>query len=382
MPEFLANLLPAAVEAGAEAAPAALEAGAGSVAGGLGSLADLTAAGLPFGAGASELGSVATGVGSSGVSSFLDAGGALAGAGAGLGGVGGLTGLGAGVGEIGTNAAGTGVDLAGLGSQALPAASTLTSGTGLDLGTSGVGAEGGVTSVGPTAGTPATALGTAQFPTAGGAATSVAPAAAAAPAGAGPVDLTSMLSKAVGNINPLGAALGAAGLGYNIYQGQKQTASTQAIQNQGANIAGQAAELAGQGKELTSHLESGTLPPNIQAQVDQNVQAAKAKIISNYASQGMNTDPNKNSSLRQELASVDNQAKVMSGQLAQQLAQSGTNLINAGTALTGLDNNLLTTLSNIDQTQTQKIGQAIANFAAALSGNKGGVTLNLGSSKA
>lgn len=378
MPEILGQLASAAgpaLEAGGEAAASAAPSAFGSA-------GDLAAAGLPFAAGAGELGSVATGLGASGVSGFAEALPALAGAGAGIGGAGGALSLGAGAGEVGSNVAGIGADLSGFGSSALPSSAGLTSGAlpggggvaGFNVDPS-VGAGGGVTSVGPSAGTPASALGEAAFPGAGGGA--AAPVAAAAPAGAGSLDLTSMLSKAAGNISPVGAALGAAGLGYNIWQGQKQTASTQAIQDQAAKVAGQASDLAGQGKQLTSHLESGTLPPNIQQQVDDNVKAAKTKIISNYAAQGMNTDPNKNSSLRQELQSVDNQAKIMSGQLAQQLAQSGTNLINAGTQLTGLDNNLLTTLSNIDQTQTQRVGTAIANFAAALNGNKGGINLKL-----
>ncbi len=383
MPEILSALAPAAIEGGAElataGAPAAFDA-AGGLAGAAAPFGfdALSSAGLPFAAGAGDLAGAGGGLAGTFGGAASGAAGAIGDVASTLGNFGFSAGDAAGGlaavpgGDFAAAAsafpgAGAGVDLSGASASAFPGATPFNSfgATGAPVATVGDVAS---------AGTGVSGAASADLGAAPGAAGATG---AAAPAGAAPLDLSSAVNKAIGNVNPLSAALGAAGLGYTILQGNKQSAATGAIQNQASNVAGQAADVTAQGKSLVSHLESGTLPPNIQAQVDTNTKAAKTKIISNYAAQGMNTDPNHNSSLRQELASVDQQAKVLSGQLAQQLAASGTNLISAGTQLTGLDNNLLTTLSNIDQTQTQRMGSAIANFAAALNGNKGGINLKI-----
>lgn len=399
MPEILASLIPSfAADAGFDALAGA---GAGAATGlgadalgsaAFGGLGDLAAAGLPFAAGAGDLGSVATGAGPAGVTGFLDTAGIGSALGAsGLGGVGDLAAAGlpaaAGIGEIGSNVGGAGVDLAALaGDAALPPTAGLTSG-------SGPVSFGGVTNVGPSAGTPAGALQAASFETApavAGGPTGALPAAGpsaaaiAAPTGTNSLDLTSLLSKAGSKIaeNPLGLALAAGGLGYNIFKGQGDTAATQRIQAQDANVQKTASDITGQGQALAAHTEAGTLPPAIQQQLDNQIKDAKTKMISTYASNGMNTDPAKNSMLRQELASIDKQGTALKGDLQKQLLASGATLINSGTALTGADNDLIKTLSNIDQKSSERIGTAIANFASALSGKSAGITLNLGNKAA
>lgn len=239
----------------------------------------------------------------------------------------------------------------------------------------------------------------------------------AAPAAVGDsLDLTSLAK------NWGAPALGAAGLGYSILKGQQALPSTQAIQDQAASIQGQipgiqqqgqdflkssqqqgqsirdlGTPLVQQGQEYSKYLASGTLPPTMQAQLDTEAKNAKTQIVSRYAAQGMPTDPNKNSSLQAELQAVDNQMRIKAGQLGQQLLQggtslagagqgligagtglqssvagTGTNLLGIGAQMTGMENGLLQTLSNIDQTQTANIGKAIANFAAALAPSKTG----------
>lgn len=156
--------------------------------------------------------------------------------------------------------------------------------------------------------------------------------------------------------NPLGLALAAGGLGYNIMQGQKQSAAVNALnaeaQQQGAT-----------GAQLEGYLTSGTLPPGLQASVAEAVQNAKATAISNMASQGLSTDPTKNTALASELAAIDQQVPILTAQIGQQLLQSGE-------AASGLASNLYTSLANIDQTQTAQIGKSIAAMAAALSGKQ------------
>lgn len=187
----------------------------------------------------------------------------------------------------------------------------------------------------------------------------------AAPAGVSGegLDLTSLFKTGKDWLGPIAAA---GGLGYQVLQGEKQTDATKAIANQATTIGKQAQPLIDQGTDYTKYLASGTLPPAMQAQVDQQTHDAKAAITSRYASMGLPTDPLKNSQLQAELASVDDKARQMTASLGNQLLQGGTSMINSGANLTGMDSNLLTTLQGIDKAQSDAIGKAIANFASAL----------------
>lgn len=194
---------------------------------------------------------------------------------------------------------------------------------------------------------------------AGGAAGGTAPNAAAPTAEKGILESLGLTSK-----NIPGAAIGAAGLGYSVLQGQKQSQYAQ-------QMAEQAASLNAQGQQLYSYLQNGNLPPGLQASLKQATDAAKSKIISNFASQGMNTDPNQNTALAAELAAVDQQALISTAQIGQQL-------LGAGVQEAGLSSQLYTTLAGIDQTQTANIGRSIASFASAVSG--GGPRIQIGGS--
>lgn len=183
--------------------------------------------------------------------------------------------------------------------------------------------------------------------------------AAAKPTGASG---TSVLDS-LGIKNPLGAAIGAAGLGYSVLQGQQAPKFSPELQ-------AQAARLDANGQKLMEYLQSGNLPPGLKTSLDQATAAAKAKIVSNFAAQGLNTDPNQNSVLAQQLAQVDQQAIISTAQIGQQLMQTGL-------AESGLSSDLYKTLANIDQTQTANIGKAIASFASAISGSGGGINLKV-----
>ena len=91
--------------------------------------------------------------------------------------------------------------------------------------------------------------------------------------------------------------------------------------------------------------------------------AAKARILANYANTPGGADPTKNSALAQELNNLNIQAIASASQVEQQLLASGI-------SESGLASNSLTTLANIDQAQSARVGQSIANFAAALSGRQ------------
>ena len=198
-------------------------------------------------------------------------------------------------------------------------------------------------------------LGQPAAPAAGGAA-------ASAPAAGGSGDKSILDS--LGIKNPLGAAIGAAGLGYSVLQGQQQ-------QKYSPEMLAQAQSLNSQGQQLLSYLQSGTLPAGLQASLTQATSAAKAKVISNFASQGLNTDPAQNTALAAQLNQIDQQALISTAQIGQQLMTSGIQE-------TGLSSDLYKTLANIDQTQTANIGKSIAAFASSISGSGGGINLKLG----
>ena len=168
--------------------------------------------------------------------------------------------------------------------------------------------------------------------------------------------------------NPLGVAAGVGGLGYAMYQGQKTNGNVQAMENQ-------AQAQAIQGQNLESYIQSGQLPAGLAAQMKMAIDSNKARIMSNYAAQGQSTDPTKNSALAQDLNTVDMQAQAMQGQIATQLLTSGQSAVN-------MSDQLYQALAQIDMTQAQNMGKAIASFSASLAGktatNIGGVPVTVG----
>ena len=175
--------------------------------------------------------------------------------------------------------------------------------------------------------------------------------------------------------NPLGILASGAGLGLSILRGNQTDPNQAALQNEAPGLAAQGAALTASGQQLQTYLTNGTLPPGQQAAVTQAVQAAKARIIQNHASNGENTDPTQNSALAQELSAADQNGVVMAGQLEQQLFSSGTQLLQTGLSETGLSEQIYETLVKMDQTNNNALMASIASMAAALGG---GTRLSIG----
>lgn len=199
--------------------------------------------------------------------------------------------------------------------------------------------------------------------------------------------------------NPAQTALGAAGLGWNIYQGQQTSANQQAminlasqqmaqnkaLQDKGVlqsdkNVAN-ADALSAEGKGLREYLATGQLPAQYTSQIDQAINDAKQTAISNAAKNGQPTDPTKNTALAQSLAQIDNQRAGMTSQIAERLFGSGlslaqigtganqqtaTSLLGAGQSAAGLSGQLYSTLTNLDQKQSEATAKAIAALAQSL----------------
>lgn len=171
-----------------------------------------------------------------------------------------------------------------------------------------------------------------------------------------------------GNIltsNP-GALISAAGLGVSALEGNKKSGAEK-------NLQAEAGELSSQGNQLQGYLNSGTLPPGLQAGIKQAADSAKATIRSQYASRGMAGS----SAEQQDLAAVDARAQAQGAQMAMQLLQTGI-------GETGLASGLYEQLLNQSVANDKGLSSAIANFASSLAGGqsgRGGRTVNYSGSE-
>ena len=184
-------------------------------------------------------------------------------------------------------------------------------------------------------------------------------------------------------------------------QGQATTQNQPQVQNLTA-LQGQAQQ---SGQTLQNYLTTGTLPPAVQAQVDQATQSAITAIKAGYASRGI---PANSSMEIQDINTAKQSATAQAAQLMQNLstqglseqqlaatigqqiastntqgtqlaAQIGSQLVGQGLQGAGISEQIYQTLLQADQTQQAQTGQAIANLARALSG---GTTIQLGGTTA
>lgn len=166
--------------------------------------------------------------------------------------------------------------------------------------------------------------------------------------------------------SPAGTLAGAAvsGLGLLRAVGQSNKANPIPGMAQVQQIAQQSAT---QGQILQNYLTTGTLPPAVQASVDQATADGITSIKSKYASMGI--APNSTAEAN-DIAHLKQNAVVQGATLADQLMQQGI-------GLTTLSSQLYNDLVGYNTQLNNQTGQAISNLATALSG--GGTTLRLNS---
>jgi len=271
---------------------------------------------------------------------------------------------------LGLGAAGGAADLLGGGAAVDAAAGA---GGGLDAAL-GFGADVGATDA-ATAGLPSLiTAGTDATATGGDALTSAITGAGGAPgssvAGGGFWD--SILKGAETQLtkNPLSTAAAVGGLGLDFLKGNQTDPNVKALEAQAPTMQVEGQALVANGQQLQTYLTSGTLPPALQSQVSSAVAAEKARIISNHAANGENTNPTQNSALAQELSQADINGINLAGQMEQQLFTAGSQLLSTGLSETGLSTQLYETLAKMDQANNTDLMKAIASMAAALGGGK------------
>lgn len=173
------------------------------------------------------------------------------------------------------------------------------------------------------------------------------------------------------NIKPggaLGAIAAGGGLLYDIFKGDQPTPAETNLTNEAASAGTQGQALLGQGQQLQSYLTSGTLPPNVQAQLDLKAAAAKAALIQGAANKGQNTSVLGNSGLSQDISTLGLEEQSVEGQLEAQLFQQGTGLISQGQQFLNTQSNIDMTMAKLQEQQEANTGNAIMSFAKALGG--------------
>jgi len=151
--------------------------------------------------------------------------------------------------------------------------------------------------------------------------------------------------------------LPAAGLTANAVMSQRQLPYQ-------SNITSAAGTIGTTGQDLLNQYNSGTLPPGMQAVIDQQKQAAIAQIRSQYANMGIAD------------STMSSQAEAAAAEAA--VAQTTSvlaNMLNAGMSATQTAANIYQQLQANALAQDQQLGQAIGQFAAAAAG--GGPTVQL-----
>jgi hypothetical protein len=172
----------------------------------------------------------------------------------------------------------------------------------------------------------------------------------------------SYLATPQGALQAAGIGVAGAGLGYEFLKGQQPPPY-------GPQLTQQAQQLGQEGQVLQSYLQSGTLPPALQAQLNQATAAAKARAVSNAAANGLPTDPSQNTQLASEFAQIDTNAVASMGGVQAQLLQQGLQA-------TGISTGIYESLNGIYTQQNQALMTAIQSMAAALSGGRTSNTQN------
>lgn len=160
------------------------------------------------------------------------------------------------------------------------------------------------------------------------------------------------------------------------YQAQQEQIASEALGNAG--------QLQATGTQDLNYQTSGTLPPGLQAQVNQAIQSATAASNSRFASLGLG-----NSTMATDaINNIKQQALALQGTLSTQLAQTGTQLISDATSDLSVASNVYSGIMQAQISQDNQLEASVTQFAGSLAlasavggkaGGSGGITLTPGS---
>jgi hypothetical protein len=153
--------------------------------------------------------------------------------------------------------------------------------------------------------------------------------------------------------NP-GVLLAGGLLGAEMLMGNKPLPAESAIQQQ-------AGEAATQARTLTAYQTSGTLPPGLQAVVDQQFDAAKAGVVDSFAKEGLGDSTMMNDKLN-----------ALRQQKSAEVAQFADMLAKQGVAWASLSSQEFNQLLNAQAQQDAAFTSALGSFAGGLAGLRSG----------
>jgi hypothetical protein len=188
-------------------------------------------------------------------------------------------------------------------------------------------------------------------------------------------------------------------MGYNLFQGYQSQQALKALQQQETDYqnriaaAGTTALNAAQPMIATGEalMTGGPVPAPMQAILDNYKNSQRARIIQGYAARDPTNpsaaDPTQNSALAQELNAVDNQTLALQESIGNQILTTANQMLSTGASATNIAAELPLMMQRLNIALQQESGNAIANFAAAMSGGTmkvsgqgtGGINLNLNS---
>ncbi len=158
--------------------------------------------------------------------------------------------------------------------------------------------------------------------------------------------------------NPLVKLGGVAASGLGLIRDVGQANASNPIPGM-SNVQNIAQQSATQGAILQQYLTNGTLPPAVQASVDQATQSGITAIKSRYAAMGVAPGSSQET---QDIARLQQNAVVQGATLADQLTQQGI-------SLTELSAQLYNNLVGYNTQLNTQTGQAITALATALAGS-------------
>jgi hypothetical protein len=174
-----------------------------------------------------------------------------------------------------------------------------------------------------------------------------------------------------------GLGLGALALLMGLKKSNQQPPGTAPL-NQVANAANnQFGALNAEGQQFLQPSLTGQLPPGLEAQVTQALNDAIATTKGRYASLGLG-----NSTMASDqIAYLQLQAEAMRGTLAQQLAQTGTQLISQATNDLSISAGIYSNLMNAQIAQDTALETSVSQFAGSLA-LAGAISSTAGAKKA
>ena len=151
------------------------------------------------------------------------------------------------------------------------------------------------------------------------------------------------------------------------------------------NASAAAGAATAQAATLENYLTTGTLPPALQASLNQATASAVEAAKSRAAQNGVSADPSQNAALASEIAGIQQNSIIQGGSLAATLYSQGlneqqvasqiyTNLVGAGTSTAGLGVGAQENVVQTNIAQNNQLNNAIANLSTALGGGNRIVT--------